>query len=157
MRKVTSMKEVVLWMNQVVVLLPDTFCQQITERNIDNVILEEQQWIDKTNKSILLVHVSEIEEILDVTDDMFYNMYYHKLKRDIKSFVYSDGFRRVYQDRELFAIQYSGEQEGIEISCLTVFYKEGTLNYNMTFSCARKDWKKNKKRFVSILDSIEWI
>ena len=156
-RKIEIMKEAILWLNQMVILLPETFCQKNTDQNMDNAILEGQQWIDRTNNSMLTTCVNEIVGIQDVTDDMFYNMYYHRLKKDIKSFVYSDGFRRMYQDRDLFAIQYSGEQDGVENSYLTVFYKEGTINYNMTLGCLEKDWKKNKKTFVRILDSIEWI
>lgn len=157
MRKKTSVNTVPIWQNQIVVLLPDTFSRKIEQENAGGSFIEEQLWVDEKEKSILTVRVNEIEEIQELSDDMFYNLYFHRLKREIESFVYLDGFRRMYQGRELFAIQYEGEVNGIKSSYLTVFYKSDRMNYNMTFECARENWRKSKKTFANILNTIRWV
>ena len=157
MSKKASANAVAVWQNQIVMLLPNTFNQQIIQENMSNTSLEEKQWVDEIEKSVITVRTNEIEDIQNLSDDMFFNLYFHYLKRVTKSFVYRDGFRRMYQGRELFAIQYNGEVNGIKNSYLTVFYKEGKLNYDMTFGCAQENWKKNKKIFVNILDAMDWV
>lgn len=157
MSKKTSANAVAIWQNQIVVLLPNTFSQQSVQENISDTLLEEQQWVDEVEKSVITVRTNEIEEIQNLSEDMFFNLYFHQLKKVTKSFVYVDGFRRIYQGRELFAIRYNGEDNGIKTSYLTVFYKEGNMNYHMTFGCTRENWERNKKIFVNILDTIDWI
>lgn len=157
MSKKTSVNAVTIWQNKIVVLLSDTFRQQIMQEHANSTLLEERQWVDETEKTIITVQTNEIEEIQNLSDDMFFNLYFQHLKRATESFAYLNGFRRLYQGRELFAIQYNGEDHGIKASYLTVFYKEGELSYNMTFGCTRENWKKNKKIFANILDTIYWI
>lgn len=157
MGKKTSVNAVTIWQKQIVLLLPNTFRQQTPQENVENAVLEEQKWIDKTGRSVITARTNEIEEIQDLSEDMFYNLYVHYLESVTKSFVYMNGFRRMYQDREMFAIQYNGVVNGINASYLTVFYRKGKMNYNVTFGCAQENWKKNKKIYVNILDSIEWI